>query len=195
MRGKLIAIEGLDGAGLTTQAVLLRNHLMQKYKVVLTKEPTDGLIGGILRSSLRSEWKTDNQTLQMLFAADRSHHIATEIEPAMKEGKIVISDRYILSSIAYGMIGMPMSFLTQINSTFRKPDITILLDTQPAVCLERIKKSRHHLELFEDEQKMTVIRKNFLAVKNYFPESYLIDGNSHFESIHKEIRKIVMKSL
>jgi len=195
MRGKLIAIEGLDGAGLTTQAVLLRNHLMQKYKVVLTKEPTDGLIGGILRSSLRSEWKTDNQTLQMLFAADRSHHVATEIEPALKEGKIVISDRYVLSAIAYGMIGMPMSFLTQINSNFRKPDITILLDTQPAVCLERIKKSRHHLELFEDEQKMTLIRKNFLAIKNYFPETYMIDGNSHFEGIHKEIRKIVMKGL
>ena len=195
MRGKLIAIEGLDGAGLTTQAVLLRNHLMQKYKVVLTKEPTDGLIGGILRSSLRREWKTDNQTLQMLFAVDRSHHLITEIEPALKEGKIVITDRYILSSLAYGMIGMPMSFLTQLNSTFRKPDVTILLDTQPAVCLERIKKSRHHLELFEDEQKMTAIRKNFLAIKNYFPETYLIDGNSHFENIHKEIRKIVMKGL
>ena len=195
MRGKLIAIEGLDGAGLTTQAVLLRNHLMQKYSVVLTKEPTDGLIGGILRSSLRREWKTDNQTLQMLFAVDRSHHLITEIEPALKEGKIVITDRYILSSLAYGMIGMPMSFLTQLNSTFRKPDVTILLDTQPAVCLERIKKSRHHLELFEDEQKMTAIRKNFLAIKNYFPETYLIDGNSHFENIHKEIRKIVMKGL
>ena len=195
MRGKLIAIEGLDGAGLTTQAVLLRNHLMQKYSVVLTKEPTDGLIGGILRSSLRREWKTDNQTLQMLFAVDRSHHLITEIEPALKEGKIIITDRYILSSLAYGMIGMPMSFLTQLNSTFRKPDVTILLDTQPAVCLERIKKSRHHLELFEDEQKMTAIRKNFLAIKNYFPETYLIDGNSHFENIHKEIRKIVMKGL
>ena len=195
MRGKLIAIEGLDGAGLTTQAVLLRNHLMQKYKVVLTKEPTDGLIGGILRSSLRREWKTDNQTLQMLFAVDRSHHLTTEIEPALKEGKIVITDRYILSSLAYGMISMPMSFLTQLNSTFRKPDVTILLDTQPAVCLERIKKSRHHLELFEDEQKMTAIRKNFLAIKNYFPETYLIDGNSHFESIHKEIRKIVIRGL
>src|SRR3989338_4724598 len=195
MRGKLIAIEGLDGAGLTTQAVLLRNHLMQKYKVVLTREPTDGLIGGIIKSCLRREWKTDNQTLQTLFAADRSHHIATEIEPAMKEGKIVISDRYILSAIAYGMFGLPMSFLTQINSTFRKPDVTILLDTQQAVCLERIKKSRHHLELFEDEQKMAAIRKNFLAVKNYFPETYMIDGNSHFEGIHKEIRKIVMKGL
>jgi len=195
MRGKLIAIEGLDGAGLTTQCVLLRNYLMQKHDVMLTKEPTEGLIGGILKSTLRKEWKTDPQTLQMLFASDRSQHLTSEIEPAIRDGIIVITDRYLLSSLAFGTLDLPLSFMTQLNGTFRKPEITIFLDTQPAICIERIKKSRHHLEMFETEEKLTQVRKNFLEVRKHIPGTQMVDGNRNYEVIHDEIKRIVERRL
>ena len=88
--GKFFALEGIDGAGLTTQTYLLANYLRKKgFEVVVTKEPTHGLIGGLIRAALRNEWKTSQDTLQLLFSADRAHHLRTEIIPALKNGKIV----------------------------------------------------------------------------------------------------------
>lgn len=196
MPGKLIAFEGLDGAGITTQSTLVRNYLLNNDKdVVLTKEPTDGLIGGIIRACLRGEWKCAPATLQMLYAADRSHHLQTEIEPALKNSNIVITDRYILSSFAYGGIDVQSSILEQLNARFRKPHLTIIVDTQPRICMERIKKSRHHIELFEEEQKLNTIRKNYLSLKNFFPNTYIIDGNRGHEAVFGDVKKIVDKSV
>ncbi len=195
MPGKFIVFEGLDGAGITTQATLLRNNLISKGKeALLTKEPTEGLIGGIIKSSLRKEWNTDPMTLQMLFAADRSHHLKTEIEPAMKKGKIVICDRYILSSLIFGSLGVSVGILKQLNAEFRKANLTFIIDTHPRICIERMKKARHHVELFEDEQKLEQIRRNMLSLKSYFPDTYVIDGNRSAEEIMKDIMKIAEKS-
>lgn len=196
MPGRFISFEGLDGSGITTQATLLRNYfLSKKREVVLTKEPTDGLIGGLIRSCLRKEWKTNPITLHLLYTADRAHHLVTEIEPALKKNKTVITDRYMLSALAYGSLDMPLSILEQLNANFRKPHITFLIDTQPAICLERIKKSRHHVELFEDEQKLVEIRNNYLSMKNSFPNTYTIDGNRTPEEVMKEVQKIIDKSM
>src|SRR3989344_6163988 len=124
-----ITIEGLDGAGLSTQAGLLRDYLLKKKKkVILTKEMTDGLVGGLIKAALRKEWDTGNLTIQNLFTADRAHHLATEIEPALKKGLIVVSDRYILSTLAYGALDVPLQYLKQMNALFRKPDLTFILD-------------------------------------------------------------------
>lgn len=194
MPAKFIVFEGLDGSGITTQATLLRNDLLQSGKnVVLTKEPTDGLIGGIIRACLRKEWKTQPLTLQMLMVSDRSHHLANEIEPALKAGKTVICDRYILSTLAYGTMDIDPKFLQQLNATFRRPNITIIVDTHPKVCLERMKKSRPHLELFEDEAKLSIIRNNYLSLKNFFTNTHVVDGNRTPEEVMKDIRKIVEK--
>ena len=195
MPGKFIVFEGLDGAGITTQATLLRNNLIAKGKeAVLTKEPTDGLIGGMIKSSLRKEWNTDPLTLQMLFAADRSHHLRMEIEPAMKKGKIVICDRYVLSSLIFGSLGVSVNILKQLNAEFRKPNMTFIIDTHPRICIERMQKARHHVELFEEEQKLEQIRRNMLSLKNHFSETYVIDGNRKPEEIMADVMKIVGKS-
>lgn len=195
MPGKLIVFEGLDGSGITTQATLLRNNMVQGGKnVLLTKEPTDGLIGGIIRACLRKEWRTSPATLQFLFAADRSHHLANEIEPALKAGKTVVCDRYILSTLAYGSLDVDPKFLQQINANFRKPNLTIIIDTHPKVCLERMKKSRPHLELFEDEAKLNAIRNNYLSLKNFFTNTRVIDGNRTPEEVMRDIKKVVEKS-
>ena len=115
--GKFIVFEGLDGSGLSTQSFELRNFLInQGYKVVLTKEQTDGLIGGLIKSCLKKEWKTSLLTLQILFTSDRAHHLDTEIEPGIAEGKIIISDRYFFSTIAFGGLQIEKDFLKRINS-------------------------------------------------------------------------------
>ncbi|MFH0949081.1 MAG: dTMP kinase [Candidatus Aenigmatarchaeota archaeon] len=194
MPGKFIVFEGLDGSGITTQATLLRNFFISKGKdAILTKEPTDGLIGGLIKACLRSEWKTSPNVMQMLFAADRAHHLETEIEPNLKKNKIIICDRYVLSSLAYGSLEVPTKMLQQLNLGFRKPNITILVDTQPRICLDRIKRARPHLEIFEDETKFEQIRKNYFNLKSLFPETYVIDGNREPEEILENIKKVVAK--
>lgn len=192
MKGWFIVFEGLDGSGLTTQSIMLRDYLTDKgFNVMLTKEQTDGLIGGMIKSSLKGEWKTDPITLQLLFAADRSHHVKNEIEPALKAGKIVISDRYILSSFAYGSINVDLNFLKKINSMFPVPNITIIVDTKPKICIERIEKSRFGVELFEDKKKLEEIRKNYMVLKNHFPNAFVVDGNRHKNEIFDDVKGII----
>ncbi|MBI4174384.1 MAG: dTMP kinase [Candidatus Aenigmarchaeota archaeon] len=194
MVGKLYVFEGLDGSGITTQATLLRNYFLSKDKdALLTKEPTDGLIGGVIKAALRGEWKTNPLTLQMLFAADRAHHLNSEIEPAMKKNKIVICDRYILSSLVFGSLSTNMDILKQLNAHFMKPHATIVIDTNPKICLERMKKARHHVELFEEEQKLVQIRHNLITLKKYFPDTYFVDGNRRPEEVFEDVRKLVGK--
>ena len=123
----LIVIEGLDGAGLSTQAALLARYLRDKdEEVILTKEPTTSSIGNLIKAALKHEWNPSPLALQLLFAADRAHHLQNEIEPALRENKIVISDRYILSSLAFGSIDVDQEFLKRGNSTFIKPDLRYL---------------------------------------------------------------------
>ena len=195
MPGKFIVFEGLDGSGITTQSTLLRNYFISKGKdAVLTKEPTDGLLGGLIKSALRREWNTTPIVLQMLFAADRAHHISTEIETSLKKGKIVICDRYILSSYAFGSMDVSLPVLKQLNAYFRKPHMTIFIDTHPKICMERMKKARPHVELFEEEHKLEQIRRNYLSMKNLFPETYIVDGNRAPEEVLGEIIKLVGKA-
>lgn len=101
MKGKFVVIEGIDNAGKGTQSVLLAEHLRSKgLKVLLTKEPTNGILGGISKAALNKELNLSNKALQLLFCADRAHHLDTEIEPAMQNGFIVVCDRYFFSTLA-----------------------------------------------------------------------------------------------
>ncbi len=191
-----ISIEGLDGAGLSTQSGLISEYFLKKgKKSLLTKEPTHGLIGGLVKAALKKEWSTNNLTLQTLLVADRAHHLSSEIEPALKKNMIVICDRYILSNLAYGSLDVPLQHLKQLNSLFRKPDITIMLDVHPKIALDRIKTSRYSVELFETEQHLTQVRKNYLSLKNFFSNTYMIDANNPIEQVFKEILKVIDKKV
>jgi dTMP kinase len=196
MKGKFIVFEGIDGAGLTTQAELLEKYLRnKKYEVVLTKEPTNNLIGGIIRAALKKEWVTSNRTLQLLFSADRAHHLEKDIIPALENGKIVISDRYFISTIAYGMIELEKDWLKALNSKFLLPDIIFIIDVPVEVSIERIKASRFGFELFEEKKKLEKIRNNFLELSKEYKNCFVINGNRSIEEVHKEIVKIVEEKL
>ncbi|MCX6758650.1 MAG: dTMP kinase [Candidatus Nealsonbacteria bacterium] len=103
--GKFIVFEGLDGSGKSTQAEYLVKKLKQDAaKFHKTFEPTQYLIGGLIRSFLGNDWKSSADCLQLLFAADRAYHLEKEIFPALEKKLIVVSDRYFFSSFAYGAL-------------------------------------------------------------------------------------------
>ncbi|MEM7813363.1 MAG: dTMP kinase [Candidatus Aenigmatarchaeota archaeon] len=193
---KFIAIEGIDGAGLSTQAGKLRDWLQKMGKrVVLTKEPTNGIIGGVIRSCLDKELKTNPLTLQLLYAADRAAHLENVIEPVIKSGSIVVTDRYVLSSLAYGSLDVPIAYLKQLNAPFRKPDATFILDAHPKIALGRLKGARWHAELFENEQKLTQVRQNYLSLRNHFTGTFVIDANKTAEEVALDIQRALSSRL
>ena len=196
MKGKFIVFEGIDGSGKTIQAQLLFEYLKKRgFDVILTREPTDGPIGKLIRSALKKKWKAANVTLQLLFSADRSHHLATEIIPSVEEGKIVISDRYAFSTIAYGSLDIDEKWLEEINSKFIQPDVIFILDLPVDIAIDRIKSNRSVIELFEEKEKLEKIRKTYLTLAEKYPNCYVIDATKSVEEIHSEIKEVVEKIL
>lgn len=205
-RGRLIVFEGLDGAGTTTQSAMLRDALArERRKVHLTQEPSRGPVGGLLRLFLekrltlprsRSGVATPGAAmLALLFAADRLDHVGSEIAPLLRDGWIVVSDRYLLSSLAYQSIDCDRKFVEQVNALAPEPDLTILLDVPVSVCRRRIAASRRGLELFDDTRKQEKVRANYLALAKAARRSkhntVVIDGDRPKGVVHEEVKRIV----
>ena len=192
-KGLFIVFEGPDGSGQSTQTKLLTKWFVKKnHRVFITKEPTTSMIGGIIRSILKKEWKVDMKTLQLLFTADRSYHLQMEILPLLDKGIDVISDRYILSNLAFGSLEEDLEWLKKINSKFLEPDLTFILNVPGKVCAERIAKSRLSFEIFETAEKLEKIRNNYLKLKNYYKNTHVIIGDGRSpEEVHREVVKIV----
>jgi dTMP kinase len=191
-RMPFIVFEGSDGSGLSTQAFALKKWLeKKKYEVYLTKEPTDGLIGSLIRGVLRKELKVDAKTLALLFAADRMFHINNTILPLLNEGVVVISDRYRLSSYAFQSLEVDIDWLRKINEKSITPDLTFIIDTPPRICIRRIRKQRFHIELYEEIEKLEKIREIYHELAKEETNTFLIDGNRPVESVSAEIFKKV----
>ncbi len=143
-RGRFIVLEGIDGAGTTTQAALLADALRERLgvEVELTREPTDGPLGRVLRAALTGRERLDPVTLALAFAADRADHVhnpRTGIAAALAAGRWVVSDRYVLSSLAYNRGGIvTRDWLTAINRHALAPDLTLFLAVDPELALKRI---------------------------------------------------------
>jgi dTMP kinase len=156
-RGRFLVLEGLDGAGTTTQSARLAAWLRERRRRVhLTAEPSRGPVGVLVRQVLRGEVSgagggaLDPSALALLFAADRLDHLAGEIEPRLACGIDVVGDRYALSSLAYQSVatGDPR-WVGQINRLAPAPDVTIFLRVRPSVALRRRYAASSRRELFE----------------------------------------------
>lgn len=186
--GRFIVFEGLDGSGQSTQAALLVDRLKKDgIKAHPTKEPTNNLIGGLIRGALTNVWRPSNKVMQLLYAADRGHHLEREIGPALAKGYTVICDRYFYSSMAYGASDLDEKWLKEINRLYRKPDLTFYLKVAPRASLKRINADRFELELFEEEQKLAKVAAAYDALFAAEPGVITIDGEQTIETIHKEI--------
>lgn len=202
--GRFIVFDGLDGSGQSTQAAKLVDFLNEKKQKMrfghigayLTKEPTSGLIGGLIRGQLSSDWKTSAECLQLLFAADRAHHLEKEIIPMLQKGAIMVCDRYFFSSFAYGMVDIrDKEWIFKINQNFLLPDITFFLKVSPKVCIERIHSTRHQINLFEQEKILKKVQENYKKIAKRFKNMYVVDGEKPIDKTAKEIVDIVVKNL
>ena len=202
--GKFIIFEGLDGSGQSTQADILFDYLeerKQKRKfghtgVHLTKEPTPSLIGGLIRGQLSHDWKSNPECLQLLFAADRLHHLEREVIPLLERGITVISDRYFFSSIAYGGVEIrDTKWLFEINENVLLPDLTFLLKVSPKVCIQRITESRHGFTLFEKEKMLEEVSKNYAALAKKYKTTYVVNGEKPIDRIAENIQAIYAKNI
>ncbi|MFB6262693.1 MAG: dTMP kinase, partial [Bradymonadaceae bacterium] len=176
-QGFFVAIEGLDGAGTTTQTDLLVDRLVSAgIGAHATREPSDGPIGalirqmlsGRIRGSVGSDEEFGRATLALLFAADRLDHLDSEVRPALREGATVVTDRYYYSSFAYqstaGADGEPdLDWVRAVNDRARPPDLTIFLEASADLCIERMG-NRVRRDVFEERSRLERLEQRYEAV-------------------------------
>lgn len=182
-RGKFIVLDGIDGAGTTTHCKLLEEWLESIDKeVLLTQEPTEGKIGTLIRQYLRRDSESNDPLVDaLLFAADRQEH-QTLIQTALEEGKVVVSDRYLESSLCYQGLQLDGEFVLLINKHAIKPDITIILDISAEISCQR----KTMTEKFEKLEILKKVRACFLERAK--KENYLVVSTA--ENINLAQKKI-----
>ncbi len=189
-KGIFITLEGIDGCGKTTQAKALKSFLEEKgFEVLLTREPGGSSIGPEIRNILLN--KDMNPVSEfLLFASDRKEHVKGLIKPALDEGKVVISDRFCDSSLAYQGYGRGVSqdFINYVHNFILEgllPDITLLFDVSPEVGLKRIRVSdrieREGLKFLEK------VRKGYLEIAEKEERFVIINGERRMEEVEKEM--------
>ena len=185
--GVLVAFEGIDGAGKTTQAALLASVLEQAKELQRSsKEPTNGSWGMKIRQSASGERLDPHDELEA-FLKDREEHIKNVIQPSLDDGRIVILDRYYHSTIAYqGARGFSIDYLHKLmEAHFLIPDAVFLLDIDPEISLPRIERRGDVPNVFERRDSLKEARKLFQALDD---ECMIkIDGSMSIDAVHNEI--------
>ena len=137
-QGRLIALEGIDGSGTTSQGKRVADALRARGLLVhLTAEPSTGPVGQLIRRVLHGEMTMTSRTLAMLYATDRMDHLDREVLPALHHGATVLTDRYLLSSLAYQALDNPLSWVLEINHLARPADLNLLLRVSPETAAAR----------------------------------------------------------
>jgi dTMP kinase len=210
-QGPFIVIEGVDGAGTTTQALQLSAALSSRRLAVrTTREPSSGPIGALLRLCLSGRLVTPGQygshapswqTMALMFAADRLDHIEAEIAPLVGDGVWVISDRYYHSSLAYqsctsGAGVEAITFIRAINAQARKPDLTIVLDVAASVAADR-RRLRGGVELYDDEALQAELGNFYARIEGYFPGEPIVhvSGDGAIEQVARAVLAEIEKHL
>ena len=155
--GLFVSFEGGDGAGKSTQIRLLADWLESAgHRVVLTFEPGDTVLGKVLRDAVLHGNHVDERTEALLYAADRAHHVTTVVRPALERGDVVLTDRYLDSSVAYQGVGRGLGAddverLSLWATQRLLPDVTVLLDIDPVVGRARMTGEPDRLERAGDD--------------------------------------------
>lgn len=195
--GKFIVLEGIDGSGKSTQVDLLCKRLIgENIDCYQTKEPTDLVVGKMIRQILTKEIKLHMMALAPLFVSDRLDHLLHEKEgliDKIKAGQTVVSDRYYFSSYAYHGVDIDMEWVINANSVcadLLKPDVTFFIDVSPEIALERIKNNRESNDLFETLDRLKQVRENYFIAFDKLKSSekvIIINGNNSIEEINQEL--------
>jgi len=186
-----IVFEGIDGSGKTTLSKMLYAYLKEKkFDVVWYMEPSASKWGEKIRNIAQSQDSIPIEEELNYFIEDRKWDVEHNINPALKQNKIVILDRYYFSTACYqGARGLDMKKITELNQVFApEPDVTFIIDVKVKTCLARIKKNREsNVKLFEKKTFLEKVRKNYLQLKG--EKIQIIDGNRNLEDIFSQIKK------
>ena len=163
--GRFVVVEGLDGVGTTTVAAEVVDILRARgLRVRLTAEPTDGPFGTLLRRHLSGETTLDPPSAALVFTADRSDHLQTAVRPALARGEWVVSDRYLLSTLAYqGAEGVDRETILAASRGFAVPDLTVVLEAPDEVRQARMASRAQAAERYEDPGLAGRLRAGYQA--------------------------------
>ena len=197
-----IVLEGIDGAGTSTQIKKLVQSNPDKY--IATAEPTSGPTGKFLRQMLAGDFKVDERTNAYLFAADRCEHIFGKggVKELCEEGKTVVSDRYFFSSLAYQSVSCGLELPQLLNSPFPLPEYLFFFDINPEVSLARVNARNASKEIYENieaQKKIAALYEKVISM--YESDSRLreemkiirIDASKSIEDISRIIKEELEK--
>jgi dTMP kinase len=204
-RGLFVVFEGIDGAGTTTQCERYAARLRARGRLVhVTREPSTGPIGSMIRLALTHRLALPEahqaQTMALLFAADRLDHVAAEIDPHLREGYVVISDRYDLSSLAYqsttssgGDDAGTLSWIRELNRHARRPDVTLVLDVSPDVAAARRRSRGGAAELFDAAEVQARLAAAYLGADALVPGDKVVhlDGDATPDAVEAAVAAVL----
>lgn len=193
--GYFVSFEGGDGVGKSTQSRLLGQWLgeLTGREVVLTREPGGTSLGKELRAAVLHGEDMDARTEALIYAADRAHHVASVVRPALARGAIVVTDRYLDSSVAYQAGGRELGadeveLISRWAVQDLMPDVTVLLDLDPAEAAHRMRREHDRLERAGLEFHRRT-REAFLARAAAEPERWLVlDATAPVDDLQAQIR-------
>lgn len=193
-KGMFIAICGVDGSGKGTQIELLKEKLNNNKHIIFTREPGGTLIAEKIRGIIVNE-DLDPLTEAYLFAAARREHIVKLIKPALEQNKVVISDRFVYSSLVYQGLGrnLGMNFIDNLNKPVIEdcyPDKVIFLDLEPEIGLSRINNNNRESNRLDNEdlEFYKKCRDGYLELAKKEPNKFIIiNANQKPEEVFKDI--------
>ena len=190
--GLFVVLEGIDGSGKTSVAKLLKGMLEKEhFSVAITREPTYFEVGALLRNYLKNYdlYQRDPIYEALLFAADRVYHVNRFIKPLLNRGYIVISDRYVYSSIVYQTIdGVSEKWIQVINKFALEPDLPIFIDVSPEVALKRLGNRK---SMFENLGFLKRVYNKYLELVRS-GALVSVDGTRDINKITEEIYSMVI---
>lgn len=189
-------LEGLDGAGTTTQLKNLETYMNGKgIRVFRTAEPTIYESGLLIRRVLSGQFKVPQSTTAYLFAADRDNHLNNPeygIKAHLASGEKVICDRYFFSSLAYQSIGFSFEEVQRLNSAFPYPELVLYVDTPAEDCIKRIDSRGEEKEIYEKLDYQIKVRDNYERIFSALPSGcrlIRVDGRLSREEIFNYLVK------
>ena len=192
--------EGGDGSGTTSQLSLLAERFKGIKKPVFfpTFEPTDGQIGKVIRAALKKEISLKPETMAMLFAADRNEHLHGRdgVLSRASRGELVVSDRYVLSSLVYQSIECGDELPNLLNSRFAAPEVLFFFDLDPEIALRRLQ-SRTTLEIYEYREFQVKVREKYQSLLGMYRDAGVrvqtIDASKSEQEVAQQVWSEITK--
>ena len=200
--GRFVVLEGIDGAGTTTQTQRLATRLRREsVPVRTTREPSDGPIGALIRQVLTGRIVVPDgrapgwATMALLFAADRMDHVESDIEPFLATGGIMISDRYDASSLAYQSVSSghggedAVEWIRSLNRYAMRPDLTVVVDLAPDVAAVRRATRGEPAQLYEQNEVQRALAVFYKNLESHLPNDrvVIIDGAGTVDQVHGRV--------